>query len=57
MAKDVRCEVSNCAHWETGNKCSAESIYVVSHQGVQAATSDETDCKTFVLEKSFTTNV
>lgn len=47
MAKDVLCEVSNCHYWEKGNKCSAESIYVVSHKGDKAHDSEETDCKTF----------
>ncbi|MFC4618833.1 DUF1540 domain-containing protein [Camelliibacillus cellulosilyticus] len=47
MAKDVLCEVSNCFFWAHGNKCSAESIYVVSHAGEKAADSEETDCKTF----------
>ncbi|WP_203362861.1 DUF1540 domain-containing protein [Bacillus sp. REN10] len=47
MAKDVLCEVNNCTYWAQGNKCAAESIYVVSHHGKQASESKETDCKTF----------
>ncbi|ASS95460.1 DUF1540 domain-containing protein [Peribacillus simplex] len=47
MAKDVLCEVNNCKFWDSGNKCSAEAIYVVSHKGNQASNSKETDCKTF----------
>ncbi|WP_017434874.1 DUF1540 domain-containing protein [Saccharococcus caldoxylosilyticus] len=47
MAKDVLCEVRNCHYWAEGNRCSAESIYVVSHAGKMAADSTETDCKTF----------
>jgi Domain of Unknown Function (DUF1540) len=47
MAKDVLCEVKNCQYWAQGNRCSAESIYVVSHAGKMAADSTETDCKTF----------
>ncbi|MBM7644647.1 hypothetical protein JOD45_000840 [Scopulibacillus daqui] len=47
MAKDVLCEVSNCKYWENGNKCSAKSIYVVSHTGKKAKDQEETDCKTF----------
>ncbi|MBX6362183.1 MAG: DUF1540 domain-containing protein [Acidobacterium ailaaui] len=47
MAKDVLCEVQNCRYWEKGNKCSAESIYVVSQVGHEARDSEETDCKTF----------
>ncbi|GMB09894.1 uncharacterized protein DUF1540 [Thermolongibacillus altinsuensis] len=47
MAKDVLCEVKNCHFWAQGNKCSADSIYVVSHAGSNASSSHETDCKTF----------
>ncbi|AOH56516.1 MULTISPECIES: DUF1540 domain-containing protein [Bacillaceae] len=47
MAKDVLCEVNNCVHWHSGNKCNAEAIYVVSHKGNHASNSKETDCKTF----------
>ncbi|MBN6889327.1 uncharacterized protein DUF1540 [Cytobacillus horneckiae] len=47
MAKDVLCEVNNCAYWADGNRCSASQIYVVSHRGDTASTSKETDCKTF----------
>ncbi|OKL37825.1 DUF1540 domain-containing protein [Domibacillus mangrovi] len=50
MAKDVLCEVNNCKHWSSGNKCEADSIYVVSHKGKQASNNEETDCKTFVPE-------
>jgi Domain of Unknown Function (DUF1540) len=47
MAKDVLCEVNNCKFWASGNKCNADSIYVVSHKGKQASNNAETDCKTF----------
>lgn len=47
MAKDVLCEVNNCTYWGHGNKCSADSIYVVSHHGKAASSQEETDCKTF----------
>ncbi|MNG34168.1 hypothetical protein D3C84_1205970 [compost metagenome] len=50
MARDVLCEVNNCKYWATGNKCSADAIYVVSHKGKQASDSKETDCQTFVPE-------
>jgi len=50
MAKDVLCEVNNCKFWGNGNKCNAESIYVVSHKGKQASNTIETDCKTFIPE-------
>ncbi|MGR6008255.1 DUF1540 domain-containing protein [Bacillus cereus] len=47
MAQDVLCEVNNCKFWANGTKCSADAIYVVSHKGKQASTTEETDCKTF----------
>ena len=47
MAKDVLCEVSNCTYWAAGNKCNANSIYVISHHGEHAVNSEHTDCKTF----------
>lgn len=47
MAQDVLCEVNNCTYWAKGNKCSADSIYVVSNNGKMASTQEETDCKTF----------
>ncbi|MEH7379654.1 DUF1540 domain-containing protein [Bacillus sp. JJ1533] len=50
MAQDVLCEVNNCHYWAKGNKCSADSIYVVSHSGKTASEQTETDCKTFVPE-------
>ena len=48
MAKDVLCEVNSCKHWDSGNKCGAEMIYIVSQK--QANTSAETDCKTFEVK-------
>ncbi|MDX8047109.1 DUF1540 domain-containing protein [Gracilibacillus sp. S3-1-1] len=48
MAKDVKCEVNNCKYWAEGNKCIADTIYVVSHTGKQAKDVQETDCHTFV---------
>ncbi|MFC4403013.1 DUF1540 domain-containing protein [Gracilibacillus xinjiangensis] len=47
MAKDVKCEVNNCKYWMTGNRCDADSIYVVSHTGNRASNEQETDCHTF----------
>lgn len=47
MAKDVLCEVNNCTYWGNGNKCTTDEIYVVSHKGKHASTTEETDCKTF----------
>ncbi|MDF2911286.1 MAG: hypothetical protein K0Q56_2167 [Sporolactobacillus laevolacticus] len=51
MAKDVLCEVNNCTFWDSGNKCAADAIYVVSHKGKQASNNEETDCKTFKAER------
>lgn len=48
LAQDVLCAVSSCFFWENGNKCGADSIYVVSQLGNEASHSSETDCKTFV---------
>ena len=49
MATNVLCEVNSCSFWASGNKCDAAAIYVVSSRGnVQASTSEETDCKTFI---------
>ncbi|MFB5662612.1 DUF1540 domain-containing protein [Alteribacillus sp. HJP-4] len=50
MAQDVLCEVNNCKYWDNGNKCTAESIYVISHNGREASDMGETDCKTFEKE-------
>ncbi|MGG3449272.1 DUF1540 domain-containing protein [Domibacillus aminovorans] len=50
MAQTVLCEVNNCSYWASGNKCNAETIYVVSHHGKVASTTEETDCKTFKPE-------
>ena len=47
MAQEILCEVNNCTFWDSGNKCTAEKIYVVSQKGQQASNSEETDCKTF----------
>lgn len=33
MAQEILCEVSNCKFWGPGNKCKANSIYVVSQKG------------------------
>ncbi|WP_081667619.1 DUF1540 domain-containing protein [Paenibacillus pinihumi] len=48
MAKDVLCEVNSCRHWDSGNKCGAETIYIVAHK--EAQTSTETDCQTFEMK-------
>ncbi|MFJ7669190.1 DUF1540 domain-containing protein [Lysinibacillus sp. NPDC097195] len=51
MAQQILCEVNNCTYWGSGNKCTAEAIYVVSQNGQQASNSEETDCKTFTPEE------
>lgn len=51
MAQEILCEVNNCTFWNSGNRCGAEKIYVVSQKGKQASNSEETDCKTFNPEK------
>ena len=47
MAQEILCEVNNCKFWNSGDRCSAKSIYVVSQKGKRAKSSEETDCKTF----------
>jgi len=52
----VKCNVSNCEHWEQGNVCVAESIVIEitahAHQHIgthedSASDSAETCCQTF----------
>ncbi len=43
----VLCEVSNCVHNHEGELCGATEIFVVSHKGDRAHSSQETDCQTF----------
>ncbi|MDP1442240.1 DUF1540 domain-containing protein [Priestia megaterium] len=50
MEQNILCEVNNCKYWNSGNKCTADEIYVVSHKGKQASNSKDTDCKTFIPE-------
>ena len=56
MAQDVLCEVNNCKFLANGNKCSADAIYVVSHKGKQASTTEETDCKLSIRSINFKGN-
>ncbi|MEH7170328.1 DUF1540 domain-containing protein, partial [Priestia megaterium] len=28
MEQNILCEVNNCKYWHSGNKCSADEIYV-----------------------------
>ena len=32
MSQEIFCEVNNCKYWGSGNKCKANSIYVVSQK-------------------------
>lgn len=50
MGQEILCEVSNSQFWKSGNKCSAKSIYVVTHKNT-AHDSEDTDCKTFVPQE------
>ncbi|MBD8843416.1 MULTISPECIES: DUF1540 domain-containing protein [Priestia] len=48
MAQGVLCEVNECMYWKSGNKCSAESIYVVSPESSHHfSETEEPGCKTF----------
>ncbi|ELK47744.1 DUF1540 domain-containing protein [Halobacillus sp. ACCC02827] len=47
MAMDVLCDVKNCVHNEDGQKCGAETIFIISESGKTASSQNETDCKTF----------
>ena len=42
---EVECRVSNCRYWTPGDLCQADQVTVT---GAGAATSGETNCKTFV---------
>ncbi|EGO65905.1 DUF1540 domain-containing protein [Acetonema longum] len=44
ITPNVECFVNNCHHWETNNRCRAESIQV---SGPNAGKTDDTDCETF----------
>lgn len=48
MLQGVKCLVSNCSHWQQGNKCDASTIEVTLETGVaEACKSAETNCRTF----------
>jgi Domain of Unknown Function (DUF1540) len=47
MATEVLCNVENCKYWDDGDKCVADSIYVIGEDGREAANVMETACKTF----------
>ncbi len=48
VAQGVLCEVNECMYWKSGNKCSAESIYVVSPESSHhVSETEEPGCKTF----------
>ncbi|EGO63428.1 DUF1540 domain-containing protein [Acetonema longum] len=45
---NVKCGVSNCRYWESGQRCNASAIEVHTDNGSgQANQSRETNCKTF----------
>lgn len=46
MAKDVKCKVSTCKYYCSGDLCNAASIEV-SAETRQCGCSSETNCKTF----------
>ncbi|GLB59906.1 DUF1540 domain-containing protein [Cytobacillus sp. NCCP-133] len=47
MEVEVLCNVENCKYWEEGDKCVADSIYVIGQNGREAEDVEETACKTF----------
>lgn len=48
MATEVLCSVEDCKYWAKGDKCVADSIYVIGPHGSREADSvEETACKTF----------
>lgn len=47
MTQTILCEVSNCEFNLEGQKCTASEIFVISSQGKQASSQQETDCQTF----------
>ncbi len=50
MAKEVRCSVDNCLHWQE-MKCSATDIKVNMDGSGEACSSDATYCETFETKK------
>ena len=46
MAKDVKCMVSNCQYYGTGDSCQANTIEVCTDKK-SCGCSAETNCKTF----------
>ncbi|RFU61788.1 DUF1540 domain-containing protein [Peribacillus glennii] len=47
MGIEVLCNVENCKYWAEGDKCIADSIYVIGERGRVAGNVEETACKTF----------
>jgi hypothetical protein len=48
MLSGVKCTVSNCKYWQTGEHCEASAIEVnVDGGGKSAKQSEQTNCKTF----------
>lgn len=48
MLPGIKCTVSSCKFWQSGNHCDASSIEVnVESAGSNARQSDDTNCHTF----------
>ncbi len=47
MELEVKCNVENCKYWAEGDRCVADSIYVIGLHGREAENVEETACKTF----------
>ena len=47
MQVEVLCNVENCKYWAKGDKCVANSIYVIGENGRASDSVVETACKTF----------
>lgn len=52
MLQNVKCTVSSCKFWQSGNHCDASAIEVnVDGGGSNANQSAETNCQTFAPKK------
>lgn len=49
----VKCKVSNCRYWKSGEQCDASGIEVnVDGGGESARRSEQTNCQTFQSKQS-----
>ncbi|CVK18227.1 DUF1540 domain-containing protein [Sporomusa sphaeroides] len=47
----VKCKVSSCKHWKSGEQCDASAIEVnVDGGGSNARQSEQTNCRTFQMK-------